>query len=75
MHSVAIFFGVLIFGLGLHCFALPLLIIWMPDDLDGPGESFWDRWAAYLVAAIMLLLPLTLTAGGGTLVWWAFATG
>ncbi|MEA2733378.1 MAG: hypothetical protein QOF70_7853 [Acetobacteraceae bacterium] len=72
LHSTAIFFGFLIFVWGVHSLKLPLLIIRIPNDEDGPWESFLDRWARHFVAVAMLPVPAMLIVGGGALVRWGF---
>ena len=75
MHSAAIFLGVLLFGWGMHGLKVALFIIRIPDENDGPFESFLDRWAPHLLAIIMLPLPIAFAFGGGALVRWGFLSG
>ncbi len=75
MHSTAIFFGVLIFGWGFNGLRFVYLIATIPGINDGPSQSFTDRWGQYIVAAVMLPVPLAVVVGAGALVRWGFLGG
>jgi hypothetical protein len=51
MHSAAIFFGWFMLGYGLFGLKLPLFIIKLPDDKDGPWESWFEKWGPHIVAS------------------------
>ena len=76
MHSMAIFVGVLLFGWGVNALRMALLMAKLSrTEVGGLGEPFWDRWLPYILAAIMLPMPLALSVGGGALVRWGFLGG